>query len=166
MRHADRPTVTESIEVPAPPERVWPLVSDIALPVGVSAELQSVRWADDDIDSRPRAGRRFVGRNANRYFGEWETVATVVECDEPRTFAWDVGDLGEPNTRWRFTLEPVDGGTRVTQWGQLGFGPSGLHHAIAAMPDKEERIVERRCEEFRVGMRANLEAIRRAVGDG
>lgn len=162
MRHADRPTVEEELYVGAPVERIWPLVSDIGFIVAAGPELQAVEWEHGD-DPTPAVGRRFVGTNSNKYFGQWQTTSTVTECDEPRTFAWAVGDLDEPNTRWRFTLRPDAGGTMVTQWGQLGYGSSGLHVAIRKMPDKEERIVAGRLEEFRVGMRANLEAIKRAA---
>lgn len=162
VRHADQPTFEESVRVAAPPERVWPLVSDISFLVDASDELQGVRWASGEGDV-PCVGRTFVGRNSNKYFGEWETTSTITECDEPQTFAWSVGDVDEPNTCWRFTLEPDGDGTVVTQWGRLGYGPSGLHIAIESMPDKEERIVAGRIAEFRAGMRANLDAIKRAA---
>jgi hypothetical protein len=42
----------------------------------------------------------------------------------------------------------------------MGPAPSGLTIAIAAMPDKEERIVARRLEEFEANIRATLEGIK------
>lgn len=163
MRRADQPEVSEDLLVAAPAERVWPLVSDIALAVGTSDELQAVRWTE--AGDGARVGRTFVGVNRNRHFGEWETTSTITACDPPREFAWTVGDLAEPNTSWRFTLAPADGGTLVTQWVKLGPGPNGLVVAIERMPDKEERIVERRLAEWREAMRRNLALIRtRAEG--
>ena len=159
MRHADKPTVQEYIDVAAPVERVWALVSDIALSVGVSDELVSVEWTSGTGDA-PCAGRTFVGTNSNQYFGRWQTTATVIECDEPTAFAWAVGDVDDPNSSWRYTLTPVPDGTRVTQAVQLGTGPSGLTIAIERMPDKEERIVARRLDEFRTSLRRNLETIK------
>lgn len=165
MRHADKPEVSAELYVDAAPQHVWPLVSDIAFLVGPSVELQAVEWESGE-DDEPVVGRRFVGTNSNEHFGQWQTVSTVTECDEPRTFAWSVGDLDEPNTSWRFTLRPSGSGTVVTQWGQLGYGDSGLHVAIKRMPDKEERIVARRLDEFRTGMKANLQAIKAAAEAG
>jgi hypothetical protein len=159
VRHADRPTIEERVDIAAPPTRIWPQVSDIGVSVGVSEELLAVEWTSGDGDA-PCVGRTFVGTNANKYFGQWQTTSTVIECDEPRVFAWAVGDVAEPNTTWRYTLEPVDGGTRLSQRVQLGTGPSGLTVAIARMPDKEDRIVARRLEEFRAALRRNLEAIK------
>lgn len=165
MRHADRPTVEEHVDIAVPPERVWPYASDIAVSVGVSDELLAVEWSSGNGDE-PLVGRTFVGTNANEYFGKWQTTATVLECDEPRVFGWAVGDPDEPNTTWRFTLDPIDIGTRLCQWVQLGTGPSGLSIAIARMPDKEERIVARRLEQFRASLRTNLETIKqRAESD-
>jgi hypothetical protein len=160
MRHADQPTAQEAIHVGAPPGRIWPLVSDIRFSVGASEELQSVEWITGEGDE-PRVGRCFVGTNRNRYYGEWQTTSTVIECDEPRAFAWAVGDVDEPNTTWRYTLQPDDTGTFVTQWMRIGIGDSGLTTSIARIPDKEERIVEGRLHEFRAAMRVNLELIKK-----
>jgi hypothetical protein len=159
VRHTDEPTVEERIDIAARPERVWPLVSDITLFVGISPELVAVEWAGGDGDA-PCVGREFVGINANEHFGRWQTTATVTECEEPVVFAWTVGDLDAPNTTWRFRLEPTGYGTRLSQWMRLGSGPSGLTVAIERMPDKEERIVARRLAEFSTSMRANLELIK------
>jgi hypothetical protein len=165
VRHADRPTVEERVDIAAPPTQVWPHVSDIGLSVGVSDELLAVAWTSG-VGDAPCVGRTFVGTNANKYFGQWQTTATVIECDEPRAFAWAVGDIAEPNTTWRYILEATSSGTRLTQCVQLGIGASGLTVAIARMPDKEERIVARRLEEFRMSLRRNLETIRSRVESG
>jgi uncharacterized membrane protein len=45
-RYADRPTVEVPIEIDAPPERVWAIVSDIETMPGASPELQGVEWLD------------------------------------------------------------------------------------------------------------------------
>jgi len=45
----------------------------------------------------------------------------------------------------------------------MGPAPSGLTIAITAMPDKEERIVARRLEEYETNMRATLEGIKRVA---
>ena len=45
-RFADKPTVEVPIEIDAPPERVWAIVSDIEVMPGPSPELQAVEWLD------------------------------------------------------------------------------------------------------------------------
>ncbi len=156
--YADTPVVAAEIDIEAAPERVWRLVSDIYLMPGLSAELQEVAWLDGVTG--PACGHRFTGRNANPDLGSWETVSTVVECDEPRRFTWAVGDPGHPATTWRFTLRPDQVGTVLEQWMQMGPGRSGLNLAIDAMPDKEQKIVFVRLRQLEAAMKHNLAAIK------
>jgi uncharacterized protein YndB with AHSA1/START domain len=157
--YADTPAVAAEIYVEAPPERVWRLVSDIFLMPELSAELQRVEWLDGATG--PALGRRFTGRSANPALGEWETVSTIVACDEPRCFAWAVGHPDHPSTTWRFTLRPDGPGTVLEQWAQLGPARSGLSLAIDAMPDKEAKIVFVRLREMEAGLTGNLAAIKK-----
>jgi hypothetical protein len=43
----------------------------------------------------------------------------------------------------------------------MGPGPSGLTAAIERMPDKEERIIERRLQQHGENMTATIEGIKR-----
>jgi Polyketide cyclase / dehydrase and lipid transport len=156
--YADAPTVAAEIYVEAPPERVWPLVSDIFLMAGLSTELRQVEWLDGATG--PALGHRFAGRNANPALGEWETVSTIVACDAPRCFAWAVGDPDHPGATWRFTLRPDGPGTVLGQSAQMGPGRSGLNLAIDAMPEKEQKIVFVRLREMEAGLTGNLAAIK------
>ena len=151
MRYADGPTVTVDVLIDAPPAAVWDLVSDITLPARFSTELQSVAWIDE---------RSFRGTSHHPAVGEWHSVSYVVERVQDRAFAWAVSDPDHPAATWRFSLEPVGTGTRLTQSVRIGPAPSGLTPAIEAMPDKEERIIARRLEEHRVNMLATLDGIK------
>jgi hypothetical protein len=71
-----------------------------------------------------------------------------------------VNDPDYPSASWRFSLEPEAEGTWLRQWARLGPGPSGLTPAIAAMPDKEERIVARRMEDLSRNMTATVEGLK------
>jgi uncharacterized protein YndB with AHSA1/START domain len=158
-RYADKPTVEVPIEIDAPLERVWAVVSDIqVMPLG-SAELQRVEWLDGR--SGPGLGARFAGHNQHEAFGEWSTTSQIVEFEPPRVFAWAVGDPGWPSSIWRFSLEPRDGGTLLRQWVQMGPGRSGLSFAIDRMPDKEQKIVFVRLRELETNMGATLATIKR-----
>jgi hypothetical protein len=98
----------------------------------LSNELQSVEWIDGA--EKPQVGARFVGYNQHRAFGKWSTTSQIVAHDEPREFAWAVGDSEKPSATWRFRLAPWDGGTVLTFWMRMGPGRSGLPVAIDAMP--------------------------------
>ena len=82
--YADTPVAAAEVHIEAPPARVWALASDIFLMPELSAELQAVEWLDGDPEATgPAVGRRFTGRSAHPAMGEWDTVSTVTECDEP-----------------------------------------------------------------------------------
>ena len=156
--YADCPAVTAEVYIEAPPERVWDMVSDIFVMPGLSSELQEVAWLDGATG--PAAGHRFTGRNAHPEVGEWKTVSTVTECDQPHRFAWAVGDPGHPSATWRFTLRPDGAGTRLEQWMQMGPGRSFLNVAIDAMPDREAKIIFVRLREHEAGIKHNLAEIK------
>jgi uncharacterized protein YndB with AHSA1/START domain len=164
LRYADCPTTDATVDVAAPPETVWPLVSDIQLPARFSGEFLGAEWLDGA--SGPQVGARFVGRNQHTAIGSWETTSTVTACDPPHTFEWTVGDLAAPSATWRFTLEPSAGGTRVTQWMRMGPGRSGINAAIEAMPDKESRILQRRLAELQANMQATLDGVKQLAETG
>lgn len=158
MRYSDGPTVEVDVFVNAPPGRVWTLVIDINTPARFSAEFEGADWLEPD--SGPATGARFRGRNRHAAVGGWETISTVVQCDEPHVFTWAVGDPDHPSATWTFELDAEGDGTRLRQRARLGPAPSGLTPAIEAMPDKEERIIARRLDEHRANMHATVEGIK------
>ena len=160
-RYADKPTVEAQTWIAAPPERVWALVTDVEAMPSMSAELQRVEWTDRTAG--PAVGSTFVGYSKHPAFGEWHTTSFVVECAQPRVFAWAVADPEAPSAVWRFTLEPRDGGTQLRQWMQMGPGRSGLSYAIDEMPDKEQKIVFVRLREFEGAIITTLAQIKERV---
>ncbi|MDT7709847.1 MAG: hypothetical protein QOG20_5454 [Pseudonocardiales bacterium] len=158
-RYADCPSVEVETHVDAPPERVWVVVSDVELMPSMSGELQRVEWEH----GAGEVGSSFVGHSKHPAIGEWSTTSYVIESEAPRVFAWAVGDATRPAASWRFSLERVDGGTRLRQWMQMGPARSGLSSAIDRMPDKEQKIVHGRMREFEASMTATLAAIKERV---
>ena len=158
MRFADRPTTETDVYVAAPPQRVWPLVAEIMTPTKFGTELQEAVWLD--ADHGPCLGARFTGRNFHPARGEWETTSTIVAFDIGRRFGWAVGDPDHPAATWRFELSPEDDGTRLRYWARMGPGPSGITPLIEKMPDKEERIITRRLEEWLANMAATVAGIK------
>ena len=157
MRYADGPTAQAEVVVDAPVERVWALVTDINLPARFSSEFLGAEW----LDEGPAPSARFVGRSRHEALGEWQTTSWVNRYELHRAFGWAVSDPDEPSSTWWFELEEEESGVRLRQGARMGPAPSGLSIAIAAMPEKEERIVARRLQEFERNMRATLEGIKR-----
>ena len=155
-KYADGPTVEVDIVIAAPVERVWELVTDINLPARFSPEFRGATW----VDGGPALGSRFVGRNAHPSIGEWETTSWINRFEPLREFGWAVSDPERPSACWWFELEGTHGGVQLRQGARMGPAPSGLSIAIAAMPEKEERIVARRLEEWARNMQATLEGLK------
>lgn len=115
--------VTESVDVDAPPERVYDLVAD---------PRNYPRWSPESDGARLpgglplAAGDSFTGLNS--LWLDWSGACTVVVADRGREFAFDVRIAGIPVSRWGFRLAPLEGGrTRVTQtWDDRRTGPLGL----------------------------------------
>jgi Polyketide cyclase / dehydrase and lipid transport len=158
LRLSDCPTAEVSVVVAAAPRAVWPLVADIQIPARFSSEFQGAEWLDGA--TAPALGARFRGRSYHPARGEWETTSTICEYQPERTLGWSVGSPEFPAARWRFVLEPAGDVTRLTQWVQLGPGPSGISYAIESMPDKESRILHRRLAEHRANMQATIAGIK------
>ncbi len=164
MKYADCPTTEVEVTIDGPLDAVWSFVSDIELPIRFSSEVQSVEWLDGA--TTPVEGARFVGTNRHSAIGDWQADCTITAVEPGRVFEWTVGEIEEPSAIWRFSLDGSDGAVTLRQWFQMGPGRSGLSHAIDAMPDKEERIVERRMAEHRANMAANLDGVKQMIEEG
>lgn len=152
------PRITVHLDIPAPPQRVWDVVTDISVMPRFSTELQSVEWAEGFSGAEP--GAQFLGTNRNEAIGEWTVRCHVVEFEPHRIFGWAVHDIESPAATWRFALIPTDVGTRLSYTAQIGPGRSGVTYLISRDPDRAEEIIANRLEVFRVGMTATLEGIR------
>lgn len=161
LRYADGPTTEVSCVVAATPAELWPLVSDIELPARFSSEFQGAEWLDDATG--PALGARFRGTNEHPVVGRWQATCTIVDYEPERVFGWQVAGPDGPAAHWRFTIEAVEGGTRVTQWCRIGPGRSGLSPAIERMPDREHEIVTRRLAEHSANMQKNLDGLAELV---
>ena len=146
-----------SIEIPASPERVWELVTDIRVMPRFSTELQSTAWADGF--GAAELGAQFLGTNRHPAIGEWTTRSQVIDFEPLRLFGWAVGNPENPAAVWRFELTPMPAGTRLTYTARIGPGPSGVSMLIGREPERAEEIIARRLTQFRAGMQATLTGI-------
>ena len=158
---ADGPGTVVEADIRADPAAVWAQVTDINLPARFSEEFQGAEWADGH--DGPALGASFVGRNHHPGRGDWEAQCFVDVLEEQAAFGWCTSDIDNPGARWRFELEPVVGGTRLRFRGILGPGPSGLDQIIAARPDLEPRIIDRRMAEHRANMQRVVEGVKAAA---
>ena len=106
----DQLSVSREIRVPA--DRVWAMVADVTRMGEWSPETVGCTWLGKATG--PAKGAKFRGTNRNGT-KEWKTVATVVDCDPGRVFAFAVNAMGMGISEWRYTFEPTTSGCRVTE---------------------------------------------------
>lgn len=140
--------------IAASPAEVWAAITDVTRMGEWSPECHTCRWLDGA--SGPEVGAAFEGENRNGTF-EWTTKAVVVEVEPERRFVFEGDADGFRFSRWGYELEPVDGGTKVTEW-SMNFIPEAFREA-----SKEISGVEDRDAHNRAGMEATLERMAAAL---
>ena len=107
-----------SVEINAPADVIWPMVSDLARMGEWSPECTGVRWKGQVAAGQP--GARFSGRN-RKSFWRWSTKCTIVSVVPNRELAWTVSFFGLSVAYWAYRLEPAANGATVAteQWRDL-----------------------------------------------
>lgn len=103
-----------TVHMAAPPEKIWDLISDVTRIGLYSPETFEAEWLDGATG--PAVGARFRGHVKRNGRGPtYWTTCTVTVCEPGRDFAFGVGPGARPLNVWSYHLEPVDGGTDVTE---------------------------------------------------
>jgi uncharacterized protein YndB with AHSA1/START domain len=115
----------------APREQVWEAFTDPALiplwwgPHGTTTEVA-------EMDVKPGGKWRYISRAPDRedvsFYGEYLEVTPPVGLKW--TFMFDVEGIGPQGGPETFTLEEVDGATKVTSVGHMG-SPEAIEAALA-----------------------------------
>lgn len=136
-RRVQKRGVTEVV-VPADPEAVWNVVVDVTRTGEWSHECIGCSWLGDA--TRAEAGARFRGRNRQRVF-RWGRICEVVSADDHELIWRTVPTTFSPDsTEWRIAVEPVKGGTKITQRFEVVKAPKLLDPIYATLvPDHRDR---------------------------
>lgn len=151
----------ESILIDASPEEVYAVVSDVTR-TGEWSPVCRESWWDEGDDPRkdgsgsgtPRVGAHFFGRNVIPE-REWTTRCEVTAAEPGKVFGWSVA---EGKVEWAYLMEPVDGGTRLTETWE--FTPVGLDYFHATYGEDAPARIEARTQEALSGIPATLAAIK------
>ena len=108
--------------ITASPETLYDIVSDLPRMGDLSPENTGGVWLDNV--SGATVGARFRGTNSNGK-KHWATEAVIEEAERGKVFCFKVGVGPIKISRWRYTFEPVDGGTKVTETWEDRRGPAG-----------------------------------------
>jgi uncharacterized protein YndB with AHSA1/START domain len=102
-----------SIDIAAPPERVYALVSDITRMGEWSPECVRCTWTKGA--TAPVVGARFKASNKGGRGPAWANTPTVTVAEPGREFAFNRSGPGIGSYTWRYVMEPTPSGTRLTE---------------------------------------------------
>ncbi len=144
------PELEASIEIDAPPEKIWALVSDIERMSSWSPQVVRSTVNGDTVG----LGTTFTNENQQDDL-VWPTNARVERFEPPREFAFKIK---ENRLIWSFVLEPLPGGgTRVTERRE---SPDGITDLSVNFTEAYLGGVEAFTERQRAGMRETLERLK------
>jgi len=152
---SDPLSVSVSTVIPAPAATVYRLISDITLMNRYSPETVSTGWLGDATG--PAVGVRFKGTNVIGR-SRWSTKPTITAADPGVCFAFKVPGASGP--LWTYRLEPVDGGTLVTE----SMRQDKPSPAIIRLLRRASGVTDR-AEHLRQGMIVTLDRLAAAAVD-
>jgi uncharacterized protein YndB with AHSA1/START domain len=146
-----------SIDIAAPPERVYELVSDITRMGEWSPECVSCIWSKGATG--PVVGARFKAKNKGRRGPAWVNSPTITVADPGRRFAFNRHGPGIGSYTWTYAFEPISTGTRVTE---SFHAEKALGKAMTWLTMKWTGSADRD-EDLRAGMTTTLQRIKGAA---
>jgi uncharacterized protein YndB with AHSA1/START domain len=149
------PNDEASIEIAAPPLRLWRLVSDVTQMPRWSPETFRAQWLDG-LGATATPGARFRGWNRSGWV-TWSTLCEVDVCDPGVEFTFSTRFGRHVGTRWtyRFAANGA-GGTRVTETRTALYKPRYARLAYATILRGHE-------DSFAAGMARTLERLKLAA---
>ena len=145
-----------TLVVPADPDAVYAVVADVTRIGERSPECYQAAW----LPGAPAGtvGAVFRGSNRSGWAARWSRRCEVTVADPARAFAFRTVperlDMSRrDSTTWRYDLQPVDGGTRVTHSYEITCLPLPPMRALYGVLLPHHR-------DMRPQMLANLEALR------
>jgi uncharacterized protein YndB with AHSA1/START domain len=107
--------IETSRDIAASPEDVYDAISDVTRMGEWSDECHTCEW-HEGFDG-PVVGATFDGHNRNGDH-EWTTQAKVIEAERGRAFAFECSMMDFHYATWGYRIEPIEGGSRVTEWNE------------------------------------------------
>ena len=141
MTMADVSRIDRTIEIKAPPERVWRALTS-------AAELSA--WFEVKIEGEITPGNEVWMTSMHAEHAGMRFRVRFVEMTPPRRFAWQwcpgavdptVDYSREPQTTVTFTLEPYEGGTRLSV-AETGFDQVALTRRAKVYADNSQGWTE------------------------
>jgi len=148
------PDLSVSRDIAASPDAVFTALTDITRMGEWSPENYASEW--NDGFSEAAVGAMYTGHNRNGD-KEWTTEARIVELVPNQRFFFDCLARDFVFAKWGYSVEAIDGGSRVTEHWQ------DLRPEAALERSKSISGVEDRAVHNRAGMEATLERLAAAL---
>jgi hypothetical protein len=145
------PSAQSSVTISASCADVYALITDLPTMAALAEETNAMEWTRGDA---ARPGAVFKGRNANGG-KSWTTKCTVTDAEPGRVFAFDVKSAIVPVAHWRYEIEPVDGGCRVTEktWDRRPgwfLAPARMATGVSDRTSENAKNIERTLQRLKV----------------
>ncbi|HVB69914.1 MAG TPA: SRPBCC family protein [Acidimicrobiales bacterium] len=101
------------IDIAAPPERVYELISDITRMGEWSPECYQCVWSHGATG--PVVGARFKAKNKGGRGPSWSNSPVVTSAELGREFAFNRKGPAIGSYTWRYVMEPTPTGTKLTE---------------------------------------------------
>ncbi len=148
------PDLEVSRDIAASPTAVFAALTDITRMGEWSPETYLAEW-NEGVDG-PSVGARYTGHNRNGD-KEWNIEAEIVELVPDERFFFDCNSRGFVFSKWGYSIEPTDGGCRVTElWQDLR--PEEAKPRSMSVSGVEDRVAHNR-----VGMEQTLARLATAL---
>lgn len=150
-------THSDSVEIAAPPEAIWDMVTAMDRYGEWSSENTGGYWrkGPDGVPGTGQVGDMFVGVNKIGDV-EWKAPVEIVEREEGRAFGFVTGGMEYNIALWRYQVEPTDSGTRLTESYELRtLSPLMVENGQAEVDYRRENMIS--------SIRATLENIKAAA---
>lgn len=150
----------DSIDIAAPPAKVWALVTALDRYGEWSSENQGGKWRnrEDGTLCTGDVGDTFGGVNKLGDV-EWKVPVEIVRREDERDFAFVMATMKYNLVLWRYQLEPNGDGTTLTEsWTLRNLTPS--------MQEQGEVEIDQRQQNAVTSIRATLEGIKAAAEAG
>ena len=146
-----------TVEIAAPPDTVYALVSDITRMGEWSPECVRCTWTKGSTG--PVVGARFKASNKGGRGPAWSNSPTVTVAEPGREFAFNRSGPGIGSYTWRYVMQPTPAGTRLTE----SFDAERpLGSAMTWLTEKWVGSTDRDAD-LRAGMITTLERVKRAA---
>ena len=136
--------VTVERVIPAPPKAIFDLLADASRHPDIDGS-GTVKRAKPDAPHRLSKGETF---GMSMQLGiKYSTLNTVIEFEEDRRIAWQTHASGflskiAAGRIWRYELEPVEGGTRVTESWDISEDHQRFLLRLGRLPKKTQANME------------------------